>query len=104
MKEKVCIMNRLDEIKQNLINQKPILKDNYKINLLGIFGSYVRGEQNQGSDLDILVDYEDTPSLITLIQIENELGELLGVKVDLVTFKGIKPQLKDIILDEVVYL
>ena len=35
MKEKVCIMNRLDEIKQNLINQKPILKDNYKINLLG---------------------------------------------------------------------
>jgi predicted nucleotidyltransferase len=42
--------------------------------------------------------------LITLIQIENELGELLGVKVDLVTFKGIKPQLKDIILDEVVYL
>ncbi len=45
-----------------------------------------------------------TPNLITLIEVENHLSELLGVKVDLVTYKGIKPQLKEFILREVVYL
>lgn len=97
-------MLSLDEIRQSLSTQKSILQKNYKINRLGIFGSYVRGEQKQESDLDILIDYEEVPSLITLIEIENHLSELLGVKVDLVTRKGIKPQLRSYILEEVVYL
>ena len=97
-------MLSLDEIKQSLITQKSILQKNYKINRLGIFGSYIRGEQKQESDLDVLIDYEEVPSLITLIEIENHLSELLGVKVDLVTRKGIKPQLRNYILKEVVYL
>jgi len=71
---------------------------------LGIFGSYVRGEQKSESDLEILIDYEEVPSLFTLIEIENQLSELLGMKVDLVTRKGIKSQLRSYILEEVVYL
>lgn len=97
-------MPSLDEIRQSLSTQKSILQKKYKINRLGIFGSYVRGEQKQESDLDVLIDYEEVPSLITLIEIENHLSELLGVKVDLVTRKGIKPQLRSYILEEVVYL
>lgn len=97
-------MLSLDEIRQSLSTQKSILQKKYKINRLGIFGSYVRGEQKQESDLDVLIDYEEVPSLITLIEIENHLSELLGVKVDLVTRKGIKPQLRSYILEEVVYL
>jgi len=97
-------MLSLDEIKQSLTAQKSILQNKYKINRLGIFGSYVRGEQKSESDLDILIDYEEAPSLITLIEIENQLSELLGMKVDLVTHKGIKPQLRSYILEEVVYL
>ncbi|MBW1893632.1 MAG: nucleotidyltransferase family protein [Deltaproteobacteria bacterium] len=72
--------------------------------MLGIFGSYVRGEQKSESDLEILIDYEEVPSLFTLIEIENQLSELLGMKVDLVTRKGIKSQLRSYILEEVVYL
>ena len=60
-------MQSLDEIKRELLAQKFILQKKYKINSLGIFGSYVRGAQKQGSDLDVLVDYEEAPSLITLI-------------------------------------
>ncbi|MBF0236679.1 MAG: nucleotidyltransferase family protein [SAR324 cluster bacterium] len=97
-------MLSLDEIKQNLSNQKSILQNKYKIKSLGIFGSYVRGEQNSESDLDLLIDYDEPPSLFTLIEIENQLSKLLGIKVDLVTQKGIKPQLKNFILEEVVYL
>ncbi|MCI5142309.1 MAG: DNA polymerase beta [Candidatus Electrothrix sp. ATG1] len=97
-------MLSLERIRQSLVGQKKKLKNSYKINKLGIFGSYVRGEQRSESDLDILIDYEEAPSLITLIEIENQLSELLGVKVDLVTRKGLKPQLRKQILGEVVYL
>lgn len=97
-------MRSLDEIKKRLSNQKPMLQKKYKINSIGVFGSYIRGEQKQESDLDVLIDYEEVPSLITLIELENYLSELLEVNVDLVTRRGIKPQLRSYILEEVVYL
>lgn len=94
----------LDGIKQILTQQKLVLQEKYKVNQLGVFGSYVRGDQKQESDVDILIDYEEAPSLITLIELEYYLGEVLDLKVDLVTQKGIKPQLRESILAEVVYL
>ena len=97
-------MRNFTEIKKTLSEQKPILLKKYKVNRLGVFGSYVRGDQHQDSDLDVLIDYEDAPSLITLIELEYYLSEIVGVKVDLVTTKGIKPQLKDYIVKEVVYV
>ena len=103
-KENFDKMQSLDEIKKSLINQKILLSEKYKINRLGIFGSYVRGEQKKESDLDVLIDYEEVPSLITLIELENHLSNVLGLNVDLVTRKGIKPQLRSNILEEVVYL
>ncbi|CAK8710881.1 MAG: DNA polymerase beta [Candidatus Electrothrix sp. AU1_5] len=96
--------NSLDAIKHRLAEQKSLLKNKYKIIRLGIFGSYIRGEQQSGSDVDVLIDYDKAPSLIELIEIENMLSDLLGLKVDLVTSKGLKPQLRQRILDEVVYL
>ncbi len=97
-------MTSLDTVKQCLTEQKSLLKNKYKISKVGIFGSYVRGEQRSGSDVDILIDYDKAPSLVALIEIENMLSDLLGMKVDLVTSKGLKPQLRQLILDEVVYL
>ena len=97
-------MKTFNEIKERLSEQKPILLKKFKVNRLGVFGSYVRGDQHQGSDLDVLIDYEDAPSLITLIELEYYLSEIIGVKVDLVTDKGLKPQLKDFIIKEVVYV
>ncbi|MCP4753512.1 MAG: nucleotidyltransferase family protein [Proteobacteria bacterium] len=97
-------MESFDDLKQRLKTQKPHLQQKYKVNRFGIFGSYVRGDQKPGSDLDVLVDYDETPSLIAVIELENHLSDLLGLNVDLVPFKGIKPQLKSHILEEVVYL
>ena len=70
----------------------------YKMSVLAIFGSYARDEQKQKSDLDVLVDFEESPSLLTFIRMENELSELLGAKVDLVTKDSLHPMLRETIL------
>ena len=57
---------------------------------VGIFGSYARGDNKKGSDIDILVEFKEAPSLLTLIKLENDLSEILGVKVDLVTTGALK--------------
>ena len=56
----------------------------------GIFGSYARGDNKKGSDIDILVEFKEAPSLLTLIKLENDLSEIIGVKVDLVTTGSLK--------------
>jgi len=57
---------------------------------LGIFGSFARGDNKKGSDIDILVEFREAPSLLTIIKLENDLSEILGVKVDLVTTGALK--------------
>ena len=57
---------------------------------VGIFGSFARGDNKKGSDIDILVEFKESPSLLSLIKLENDLSEILGVKVDLVTTGALK--------------
>ena len=62
----------------------------YNLRKIGLFGSYVRNESQPESDLDIMVEFKNPPSLLKLVSIENGLSRKLGVKVDLVTFNAIK--------------
>lgn len=66
----------------------------HKPRRIGIFGSYARGENNEKSDLDILVDLEEPLDLLEIIGLEQELTENLGIKVDLITAHSLSPQLK----------
>jgi len=91
----------LDELKKVLRNYKSLLKDKYHVNTLGIFGSYVRNEQAGDSDLDILVDFTAPISLFEFIDMEEELSELLHLKVDLVSRNALKPYIGKRILNEV---
>lgn len=93
-----------DEILQILELHKEELKHKYKVKELGIFGSYVRGDDKITSDIDILVEFEEVPDLFTFLEIEGYLEELLRTKVDLVRKKALRPQLQDNILAEVTYL
>ncbi len=99
-------MKSLSEIKSILASQKQMLKEKYGIREIGVFGSYTRGEQKIQSDIDILVKFDEDSNLTLLdfIQIENYLSDLLGVKVDLVMKKGLKPRLRERILSETVYV
>lgn len=87
-----------------LSKHKKDLYDRYKVKEIGIFGSYVRGEQKLRSDVDILVEFDEIPGLLKFIQLENYLKSILNHKVDLVHKKALRPQLKDIILSEVSYV
>lgn len=79
----------------------PELREKYSVNYLGIFGSYVRGEQTKDSDLDVLVQFDKKPGLLKYIELENYLSDLLGVKVDLVMKSALKPNIGKRILNEV---
>jgi len=85
-----------------LRQQLPMLAERYSVEKLEVFGSYVRSEQKQDSDLDILVTFREAPSLLTFIAIENHLSDLLGVKVDLVMKDSLKPKIGQRILREAI--
>jgi uncharacterized protein len=97
-------MKTLDEIKQILSERKSWLCETYQITELGIFGSYARGEQTQDSDVDILIDYEQAPTLFKLVNLRDYLKDLTGLSVDIVTKNGLKPGIRDQVLSEVIYL
>ncbi len=88
------------ELKKGL----PVLRNKYGIRKIGIFGSYLRGEQKRKSDVDILVDFERTVSFFEFLALEGELSRLTGKKVDLVMKTALKPGIGKHILSEVVYL
>ncbi len=71
---------------------------------IGLFGSFARGAQRIGSDVDLLVEFSRPIGFIRFIQLENRLSELLGAKVDLVTRSALKPHIGKRILDEVQYV
>lgn len=95
-------MKKLDEIKRILEEYKPIMEKEFKVKEIGIFGSYVRGEQEEDSDIDILVEFSEPVGFFTFLDLEEYLKELLGIKVDLVSKKALKPTIGQYILQEMI--
>ena len=87
---------RLQSIAKKAI---PLLRKNNVVKA-GIFGSYARGEARKKSDVDILIKQKGKNSLLGLVRLERELERCLGRKVDLLTYGGLSPYLKDRILKE----
>jgi len=90
-------MKTLNEVLEILREHKEELRNKHKIKTIKIFGSYARGEQKETSDIDLMVDFEEYPTLIEFIGIQEELQNLLGVKVDLLTEEGISPFIRPFI-------
>lgn len=86
----------LQAIKQTIV---PILKE-AGITRSSIFGSFARGDAGPNSDVDILVDFPRGKGLFEFIGLEQKLAEALHKKVDLVTFNGLKPRIRDRVLNE----
>lgn len=97
-------MHRYEELRRELAELKPFLETEYHVSELGIFGSYARGEQTEESDLDVLVAFDGPVSLLDLVRLENELGDRLGVDVDVVTKRGLKPRVESHVAEDVVYV
>jgi predicted nucleotidyltransferase len=97
-------MRDLQDIEAKLKENKDLLRERFKVKEIGIFGSFVRGEQKETSDLDILVDFEGRVGLFEIVRLERFLSETLGEKVDLVMKNSLKPRIGKHILREVVYV
>jgi len=86
----------LEGLKHKII---PVL-ERYDVKRAAVFGSFVRGEQKEDSDIDILVEFEGKKSLLDLAGLKIELEEALQRKVDVLTYNSLHPLLKDRILQE----
>lgn len=95
---------KLDEIENILIQHKAEIMKGYRVKNIGIFGSYVRRKQNKRSDIDILVEFNGPIDFFLFLELEEKLSWLLGLKVDLVMKKALKPSMGRYILKEVVYV
>lgn len=94
----------LNNIKIIINEHRDILEKKYKVKEIGIFGSYLRGETKIGSDVDILVEFDEVPDLFKFINLENYLQNILERKVDLVRREAVRKELEEYILNEVSYL
>lgn len=91
------------EIENKLQRIKPALMDKFHVSKIGYFGSYVNGKQTINSDLDLLVEFSQ-PVGWQFFALEKFLEQVLGLPVDLVTKNALKEQIKDTILNQVVYI
>ena len=92
------------ELLSKLKAEKNSLYERYKVTRLGVFGSYARGEEKPGSDIDILIEFEEAPGMKEFFGTEEYLEKLLNMKIDLVRENAIRPELKERIMSEVIFL
>ena len=96
-------MKSLTEILETLKFNKQMLMEKYGLSILAVFGSYGRGQENQNSDVDILVDIKK-PIGVEFIDLAEELENILKLKVDLVSKNGLKPQYFEVIEKDLNYV
>jgi uncharacterized protein len=97
-------VNRLNKIKNIIKQNKREIEKKYKVKEIGVFGSFVRGEEKKGSDIDILVEFKEPIGLFEFMDLEEYLENIFGKKVNLVSKKALKPRIGQYILKEVMYI
>ena len=91
------------EIERKLLSIKPVLTDRFHVSSIGYFGSYSTGQQNEQSDLDLLVEFSQ-PVGWEFFTLERYLEQAIGLRIDLVTRNSLKEQIKESILKQVQYI
>lgn len=95
--EKNEIIGTLQELKSEI-------RRRYKAEIVGLFGSYVRGEQKEGSDVDILVRFFEKATLFDFVGLSDFLEEKLQLKTDVVPVDAVREEIKEDVLKEAIYL
>ena len=97
-------MATAQEIFNTLASLSSELRTSFKVHEIGIFGSVIRGEQKDGSDIDVLVGLDSDADLFDLIALSQFLEDRLHAKVDVVPRNALRPELRERVLREVRYL
>ncbi|MEM4522917.1 MAG: nucleotidyltransferase family protein [Nitrososphaeria archaeon] len=96
-------MKSVNEIKEIIMEHRRELEEKFKVKNIAIFGSYARNEQRKTSDVDILVEFSEPVGLL-FFHLADYLEEILGVKVDLLTVDGIKPNRRKYVMENIIYV
>jgi hypothetical protein len=96
-------MKTIEEIKENLEKLSPFIKKEYKAEIVGIFGSYARGEQTENSDVDILVKFGEGIGLRSF-GFELYLKNIFKINVHVVSAGGLRIRLKDNVFKDIHYV
>ena len=94
----------LEEIKEIIERHRPELKRRFHVEKIGVFGSYARGDQKKRSDVDFLVTFDEAISLFDRVDLIIYLKELLGRKVDVIPHDNLRPELREYVLKDLIYL
>jgi predicted nucleotidyltransferase len=92
----------LATILRTLRQQWPQLAERYQVRSASVFGSYVRSEQDQQSDIDIVVSFIEPPGLLKYVEFENDLTDILGIPVDLVMQDALRPAIRERVQNEMI--
>lgn len=90
------------EIIETIRQLNPIMEVKFKARVMGVFGSYVRGEERHDSDLDVLVEFQEGANLLDLVGISNYLEDELKIRVDVVPVDTLRQEIKDQVMEEAV--
>ncbi len=94
----------LDEIKEIIEKHKPELKRQFHVDKIGVFGSYARGEQKKRSDIDFLVSFDKPVTYFDLSGLKIYIEEITGLKSDVVPFHNLRPEFRENVYKEVIYI
>ncbi len=97
-------MQQIKTITDLLSRLKDVAQRDYRAEIVGVFGSYVRGEQRPDSDLDVLVRFLPGATLFDLVGLADFLEENLGLRVDVVSIDTVREEIRESLLREVIYL
>ena len=96
-------MNK-EEILALLAGVREEVKQKFKADIKGIFGSFVRREEKPGSDIDVLVDFDNNANLLDLVGLSLYLEDKLNHRVDVVSVSIIRNEIRDSVMKEIVYI
>jgi predicted nucleotidyltransferase len=91
-----------NQIRLLILERKDEIREKFKTEVMGIFGSYARGEEKRGSDIDFLVRFGEGATLFDLVELGDYLEDLFGIPVDVVSERALHPMMKDDVLKELV--
>ena len=94
----------LEEIQKTIVEAKGEIRQQYKAEVKGIFGSYARGDFHADSDLDLLVDFDDGANLLDLVGLQQFLEDKLGCKVDVVSRRSLREEMRASVFNDMIHL
>ncbi len=92
----------VNQIRLLILGRRDEIREKFKAEVIGIFGSYARGEEKEESDIDVLVRFAEGATLFDLVGLGDYLEDLFGVPVDVVSERALHPMMKDDVLKELI--